>query len=250
MNFSPIILGLENITEKNIRQLNFDLENYKLSEIEAKEFLIRFFRKDIEKSLFVSQIFELGEKAVFDFQEHIFNYTINYFKELINIDGISFSYDKNIFPLTIDISLAEMILCKIHIFSKQIEILENYYFKDVHETISNLNKEKEILLDEYSKLQKYESNTMELLKDDSNLNALKSLDIIVSSMRKNKNKYKAEIQQQCFLIETRVAQIDLEVEECLLIESSIKKSMLSINYYQNKISDRLSRNLKYTIYKN
>lgn len=250
MNFSNTVAGISKLTDSSIRQLNSDLENYMLSETNTKEFLIYFFRNNIENSLFVKQILNFGEKALLDFQEHIFIQSTSYFKELVNIDGLSFSYDKNIFPLVIDVSISKIILCKIYVFEKKIEVLENFYFKDIRENIEKLRIEKEKLLDEYMKLQKYENNTLDLIKDDTNSTMLKSVDILVASMRKNKNKYKIELQNRCVDIEIRVHNIDLEIEEYLLIEASIKKSMLSIGFYQNKICDRIVRNLNYTTYKN
>lgn len=250
MEHSDIILGLEVLTRKSIDELNRDMENYKLLETNIKDFLIHFFRKDIESSVFIRQIFMLSPKAVSDFQEHIFIHVREYFNELINIEGISFSYNPEVFPLIISISLSEMILCNIDIYGKKIEILEDYYFRDIITEINKLNNEKDELLKKYEQFNRYANNTMDLLKDNKDMNILQSIDVIISSSRKKKNKYKAENEAQCMIIESRIMEINKELEEYFLIESVLRKNMLSINYYQNKIADRLSKNLLYKVVKN
>lgn len=250
MNFSEITLGLENLTNTNIKQLHYDMENYKLIEIDTKEFLIQFFRKDIMSSLFINQILLFSPKAVYDFQEHIFNHVKFYLNNLINIEGLSFSYDPNKFPLIITVSLSEMVLCHIDIFNKNIEVLDKFYFKDIIEGVSKLNDEKLNLEKEYEKYNRYYLNPMELLKDNKDTNILKSMDIMISSVRNKKNKYKKESQQQCILILEQISKINMELEEYYLIESTLRKNMMSIYYYQNKITDRMSRHLKYTVTKN
>lgn len=250
MNFSEIAIGLENLTNKSIRDLRSDMENYKLLETDTKEFLIHFFRKDIISSLFMNQILSFSTKAVYDFQEHTFKYVKEYFSNLINIEGLTFSYDPNVFPFIITVSLSEMILCNIDIFNKNIEVLEDYYFKDIIDAVTKLNDEKVALEKEYEKFNRYSIDSMKLLKDNKDMNMLQSIDVIVSSARKKRNKYKAESQQQCLLILDRISEINIELEDYYLIESTLRKNMLSINYYQNKIVDRISRNLRYTVTKN
>lgn len=250
MNFSNVTIGLENLTNKSIRDLHGDMENYKLLETDTKEFLIHFFRKDIASSLFVNQILMFSTKAVYDFQEHTFNYVKDYLSSLINIEGLNFSYNPDIFPFVITVSLSEMVLCNIDIFNKNVEVLEEFYFKDIVDAVEKLNNEKIALEKEYEKFNRYSIDSMEMLKDNKDINMLQSIDIIVSSTRKKKNKYKAESQQQCIAILDKIAEINMELEEYYLIESTLRKNMLSINYYQNKIVDRISRNLRYTITKN
>lgn len=250
MYFSDVTIGLENLTNKSVRELYNDMENYKLLEIDTKEFLIHFFRKDIISSLFINQIISFSPKAVCDFQEHTFNYVKDYLSNLINIEGLTFSYDPNIFPFIITVSLSEMVLCHIDIFNKNLEVLEDFYFKDIIDAVTELNNEKMALEKEYEKFSRYSLDSMELLKDNKDINMLQSIDIIISSTRKKNNKYKNESQQQCMLILDRISEINMELEEYYLIENTLRKNMLSINYYQNKIVDRISRNLRYTITKN
>lgn len=250
MNFSDITMGLENLTAKSIRELHNDMENYKLLEIDTKEFLINFFRKDITSSLFINQIITFSPKAVCDFQEHTFNYVKDYLSNLISIEGLTFSYNPNVFPLIITVSLSEMILCNIDIFNKKVEVLEDFYFKDIIDAVEKLNNEKIELEKEYEKFNRYSIDSMELLKDNKDMNMLQSMDVIISSARKKKNKYKAQSQQQCILILDKIAEINMELEEYYLIESTLRKNMLSVNYYQSKIADRLARNLGYTVIKN
>lgn len=250
MDYSNITIGLENLTNKSIKELSTDMYNYKLLEVDSGEFLKLFFRDGIENSLFIRQIYMFSPKAVQDFQENIFLNIKEYFNSLIGIEGLNFNCDVSSFPLVIDVSKSEITLCKIDIFNKKVEVLEEYYFKDVREELSRLNKELELLLEEYARFDRYSVNSMEILKDNKELGMLQSIDIMVSSARKKKNKYKMDSLNQCAIIEQRVAEINLEIEDCLLIESTIKKNMLSISYYQNKIVDRLSRNLKYSVIKN
>lgn len=249
MQYSNITLGLCNLTEKSINELYNDLENYKLLETDTKLFLLNFFRKDILESLFIRQICTFSPKAIYDFQENIFINVRQYLNSMFNIEGLTFSYNKNEFPLKIEISLSEMLLCTLDIYNKRIEILEEYYFKDITNGLNKLELEKNNLLEEYSKYSRYASNNMELLKDSSDKSITKNLDIMLSSMKK-KNKYKAENLQKCLEIENRINEINLEMQEYYLIESVLRKNMMSINYYQNKISERISRNLHYEVVKN
>lgn len=250
MNFSNITIGLENLTNKSINELHNDMENYKLLETDTKKFLINFFRKDIISSLFINQIIQFSPKAVYDFQEHTFNYVKKYLDSLISIDGLVYSYNPNEFPFIITISLSEMVLCKINIFNKEVEVLYEFYFKDIKEIVSQLNNEKVALEKEYEKHNRYAINSMELLKDNQDMNILQSIDIIISSTKKNKNKYKNKHQQKCLLILDKIAKIKLELEDYSIIEATIRKNMISINYYQDKIVDRIVRNLNYRVIKN
>lgn len=250
MNFSNTTMGLENLTNMNIRELQNDMENYKLLEIDTREFLIHFCRKDILSSLFINQILSFSPKAVLDFQEHTFKYVKDYLNNLINIEGISFSYAPDKFPLIITISLSEMILCNIDIFNKKIEILNEFYFKDLIDEVKKLNDEKIALEKEYEKFSRYSTDSMELLKDKKDLNMLQSMDIVISSTLIKKNKYKKESEQQCIYILDRISEINIELEEYYMIENTLRKNMTTINYYQNKIADRISSNLRYTIINN
>lgn len=247
MNFSNITLGLDALTQKSIRELQNDMENYKLLEIEPKEFLIYFCRPNILSSLFINQIIGLGPKAIYDFQENIFKYTKEYLKELINIEDATFSYNPEIFPLIISISVSDMVLCNIDIFNKKIEILENFYFKDILEAVQNLNDEKVLLEKEFDKFYNYAQNPY-LYKNKEN-STLKNMDIMLSSLKKN-NKYKAKYENECILIKEKIMQIDMELEEYFLIENTLRKNMIHVSYYQNRISERICKHLKYTIIKN
>lgn len=249
MEFSSVVLGLETLTSKNIQEMHNDMNNYKTLEIDTKEFLIHFFRKDILESLFIKQILIFGPKAVNDFQEHTFKYVREYMSSLINIDGLTFSFNPNEFPSKISIYLSEMILCNVDIYNKKVEVLDEYYFEDIIKEKQRLYNERNNLLKEYEKFNRYSINSMELLKDNKDISMLQSIDIMISSGKKKNNKYKNESKHQCMLIESKIHEIDLELEEYIMIENTLRKNMLSINYYQNRIADRLSRNLKYTIIK-
>lgn len=246
MEFSNTMLGMEKLTYQSSYELSFDLENYRLLEINTKDFLIHFFRKDILNSLFIYQIEKFSVQAVYDFQEHIFQNVKEYLNTLLNIDGLAFSYTPQPLPFIINISISGMVLCNLDIFNKKIEILNEFYFKDIFDAVNRLNEEKLVLEKEYDKNNRYSINSMEILKDNQDLNMLKSLDIMMSSVKKN-NKYKNQSQQNCEEILNKIYKINMDLEEYLLIENTLRKNMLSINYYQNKISDRISRHLHYTI---
>lgn len=250
MTLSNITIGIENLTDQSIRQLKIDMDNYKLIETDTKEFLIHFFRKDIQRSLFINQIANYSNKAVVDFQEHIFYYVTTYLKTLLNIEGLTFSYNRDTFPIIISISLSDLVLCNIDIFNKRIEILEEFYYKDIHDTINTLNDKKLKLEKKYEKYNLYSINSMELLKDKKNLTMIKSIDIVLSSKIKKKNKYKIEYNNKCIDILTEISNINLELNECYMIEETLRKNMLSIKYYQDRISDRICRTLYYSTIKN
>lgn len=249
MEYSNITLGLNALTEKNINEIKYDMENYKLLETDTKNFLIHFCRKNILSSLFINQIINLGPKAIMDFQENTFIFVKDYFNQLIAIDNMSFSYNPDVYPLIISIYVSDMILCNIDIFNKNVEILENFYFKDIVEAVQKLNDEKVELETQFQKYSEYANDSMSLLKDDTNASFLKNLDIMTSSVRK-KNKYKIEYEQKCFDIINRINEINADLEEYFIIEQSLRKNMIHFSYYQNRIADRLSRHLKYTITKN
>ena len=142
MEFSNITNGLNALTEKSINELISDMNNYKLLEVDTKNFLIFFCRQNILSSLFIQQISTLGTKAIIDFQENTFNFVKVYLEQLIGIDNLTFSYNPDIYPLIISVSLSDMVLCNIDIFNKKIEILENFYFKDILECVQKLSDEK------------------------------------------------------------------------------------------------------------
>lgn len=249
MEYSSITLGLNALTEKNINEMKYDMDNYKLLETDTKNFLIYFCRKNILSSLFVTQIVNLGPKAVMDFQENTFIFVKDFLNELIAIDNMKFSYNPDVYPLIISVYVSDMILCNIDIFNKNIEVLDNFYFKDIIEAVQKLNDEKIELENQFAKYSEYANNSMSLLKEDSNASFLKNLDIMTSSVRK-KNKYKVEYEQKCFEIIERINEINVDLEEYFIIEQNLRKNMIHFSYYQNRIIDRLSRHLKYTVTKN
>ena len=248
MEFSNITIGLNALTEKNINELRYDMDNYKLLETDTKNFLIYFCRNNILSSLFMQQISNLGVKAVMDFQENTFNFVKIYLEQLIGIDDLSFTYNPNVYPLIISISISDMILCNIDIFNKTIEVLEDFYFKDIITCVQKLNDEKLELEKQFNKYNEYAIDSMSILKEND-MSFLKNLDVMASSLKKN-NKYKAMYEKECSEIANRIYQIDNELEEYYLIESNLRKNMMHLNYYQTRISDRISRHLNYKVIKN
>ena len=248
METSNIMIGLNALTEKSIKDLNYDMDNYKLLETDTKSFLIYFCRPNILSSLFIQQISNLGVKAIMDFQENTFNFVKIYLEQLIGIDNLSFSYNPNVYPLIISVSLSDMILCNIDIFNKTIEVLEDFYFKDIFSCVQKLNDEKIELEKQFNKYNEYTIDSMNILKENE-MSFFKSLDVMTSSLKKN-NKYKAKYEQECNSILDKIYQIDTELEEYYVIEANLRKNMLHLNYYQNRIADRISRHLNYKITKN
>lgn len=249
MSYSNITMGLENLTFKNIVELERDLEVYKMLETNPEVFLKMFFRPNIESSLFITQIKKFSEKAMWDFQENILIHTEEYFKKIIGIDGIEIKGDIKKFPLVLSVYKLDIELVKIYIYDKKVVILENCFFEDIYKDIETLEKRKALLLEEYNKYYRYSVNSMEMLKDDTDMKFIKTVDIAISSLRKNKNKYKMESNQKCLELEEEINSVDIDIEDLLSIEQDIRKNLLSISYYQSKISDRLNKYLNYNIYK-
>ena len=248
MEFSNITIGLNALTEKNINELRYDMDNYKLLETDTKNFLIYFCRNNILSSLFMQQISNLGIKAIMDFQENTFNFVKIYFEQLIGIDDLNITYNPDVYPLIMSISISDMILCNIDIFNKTVEILEDFYFKDILSCVQKLNDEKLELEKQFNKYSEYAIDSMSILKEND-MSFLKNLDIMASSLKKN-NKYKVKYEQECNDISNRIYQIDNELEEYYLIESNLRKNMMHLNYYQTRIADRISRHLNYKVIKN
>lgn len=248
MEFSNITIGLNALTEKNINELRYDMDNYKLLETDTKNFLIYFCRNNILSSLFMQQISNLGMKAIMDFQENTFNFVKIYFEQLIGIDDLNITYNPDVYPLIMSISISDMILCNIDIFNKTVEILEDFYFKDILSCVQKLNDEKLELEKQFNKYSEYAIDSMSILKEND-MSFLKNLDIMASSLKKN-NKYKVKYEQECNDISNRIYQIDNELEEYYLIESNLRKNMMHLNYYQTRIADRISRHLNYKVIKN
>lgn len=248
MEFSNITIGLNALTEKNINELRYDMDNYKLLETDTKNFLIYFCRNNILSSLFMQQISNLGMKAVMDFQENTFNFVKIYFEQLIGIDDLNITYNPDVYPLIMSISISDMVLCNIDIFNKTVEILEDFYFKDILSCVQKLNDEKLELEKQFNKYSEYAIDSMSILKEND-MSFLKNLDIMASSLKKN-NKYKVKYEQECNDIANRIYQIDNELEEYYLIESNLRKNMMHLNYYQTRIADRISRHLNYKVIKN
>lgn len=248
MEFSNVTIGLNALTEKNINELRYDMDNYKLLETDTKNFLIYFCRNNILSSLFMQQISNLGMKAIMDFQENTFNFVKIYFEQLIGIDDLNITYNPDVYPLIMSISISDMVLCNIDIFNKTVEILEDFYFKDILSCVQKLNDEKLELEKQFNKYSEYAIDSMSILKEND-MSFLKNLDIMASSLKKN-NKYKVKYEQECNDISNRIYQIDNELEEYYLIESNLRKNMMHLNYYQTRIADRISRHLKYKVIKN
>ena len=248
MEFSNITIGLNALTEKNINELRYDMDNYKLLETDTKNFLIYFCRNNILSSLFMQQISNLGMKAIMDFQENTFNFVKIYFEQLIGIDDLNITYNPDVYPLIMSISISDMVLCNIDIFNKTVEILEDFYFKDILSCVQKLNDEKLELEKQFNKYSEYAIDSMSILKEND-MSFLKNLDIMASSLKKN-NKYKVKYEQECNDISNRIYQIDNELEEYYLIESNLRKNMMHLNYYQTRIADRISRHLNYKVIKN
>lgn len=248
MEFSNVTIGLNALTEKNINELRYDMDNYKLLETDTKNFLIYFCRNNILSSLFMQQISNLSMKAIMDFQENTFNFVKIYFEQLIGIDDLNITYNPDVYPLIMSISISDMVLCNIDIFNKTVEILEDFYFKDILSCVQKLNDEKLELEKQFNKYSEYAIDSMSILKEND-MSFLKNLDIMASSLKKN-NKYKVKYEQECNDISNRIYQIDNELEEYYLIESNLRKNMMHLNYYQTRIADRISRHLKYKVIKN
>ena len=248
MEFSNVTIGLNALTEKNINELRYDMDNYKLLETDTKNFLIYFCRNNILSSLFMQQISNLSMKAIMDFQENTFNFVKIYFEQLIGIDDLNITYNPDVYPLIMSISISDMVLCNIDIFNKTVEILEDFYFKDISSCVQKLNDEKLELEKQFNKYSEYAIDSMSILKEND-MSFLKNLDIMASSLKKN-NKYKVKYEQECNDISNRIYQIDNELEEYYLIESNLRKNMMHLNYYQTRIADRISRHLKYKVIKN
>lgn len=248
MEFSNVTIGLNALTEKNINELRYDMDNYKLLETDTKNFLIYFCRNNILSSLFMQQISNLSMKAIMDFQENTFNFVKIYFEQLIGIDDLNITYNPDVYPLIMSISISDMVLCNIDIFNKTVEILEDFYFKDILSCVQKLNDEKLELEKQFNKYSEYAIDSMSILKEND-MSFLKNLDIMASSLKKN-NKYKVKYEQECNDISNRIYQIDNELEEYYLIESNLRKNMMHLNYYQARIADRISRHLKYKVIKN
>ena len=224
------------------------MDNYKLLETDTKNFLIYFCRNNILSSLFMQQISNLGMKAIMDFQENTFNFVKIYFEQLIGIDDLNITYNPDVYPLIMSISISDMVLCNIDIFNKTVEILEDFYFKDILSCVQKLNDEKLELEKQFNKYSEYAIDSMSILKEND-MSFLKNLDIMASSLKKN-NKYKVKYEQECNDISNRIYQIDNELEEYYLIESNLRKNMMHLNYYQTRIADRISRHLNYKVIKN
>lgn len=248
MEYSNITIGLTALTEKNINELRYDMDNYKLLETDTKNFLIYFCRNNILSSLFMQQISNLGVKAIMDFQENTFNFVKIYLEQLIGIDDLNITYNPDVYPLILSVSISDMVLCNIDIFNKTVEILEDFYFKDIMDCVQKLNNEKLELEKQFNKYSEYAIDSMNILKEND-MSFLKNLDIMASSLKKN-NKYKAKYEQECNDIANRIYQIDNELEEYYLIESNLRKNMMHLNYYQTRIVDRISRHLNYKVIKN
>ena len=248
MEFSNVTIGLNALTEKNINELRYDMDNYKLLETDTKNFLIYFCRNNILSSLFMQQISNLSMKAIMDFQDNTFNFVKIYFEQLIGIDDLNITYNPDVYPLIMSISISDMVLCNIDIFNKTVEILEDFYFKDILSCVQKLNDEKLELEKQFNKYSEYAIDSMSILKEND-MSFLKNLDIMASSLKKN-NKYKVKYEQECNDISNRIYQIDNELEEYYLIESNLRKNMMHLNYYQTRIADRISRHLKYKVIKN
>ena len=129
----------------------------------------------------MQQISNLSMKAIMDFQENTFNFVKIYFEQLIGIDDLNITYNPDVYPLIMSISISDMVLCNIDIFNKTVEILEDFYFKDILSCVQKLNDEKLELEKQFNKYSEYAIDSMSILKEND-MSFLKNLDIMASSL--------------------------------------------------------------------
>lgn len=209
------------------KELDLSYDAINLVDIDFKRFLLDFFYNDTNKNLFLTRIFYEGESSIKSFQEYIFKKCTVYFYNLFNIDDLSFRYDSSIPLSNIDIVLSDSIIASINIYYKSVILHESSFFEVIDEGI--LEKEKKIK--ELNK--KYNHNLKNI--NDSKFNKF---------INKSKNK---EIINNIEMISNELLYAEDELSELLITRNIIERNMVNIKYFQDKISNRITRDLKYNV---
>lgn len=217
--------------------INNSFNSLKIIDEDFQKFLLDFFKEDINKNLFVTQIFYNGSESIFYFQDYLFKKTCDYLKNLVRIDGLSFYFDANIPLSSIDIILSDTKIASINIFHKQLTLYEEVFFETINRGIDEKTKEKDKLILEYNKCFKTPVKNFSINEN--------------SKMPLNKISFKKDNQKQKIMIlediNFRIMQLDNEISELYITKNMLEKNLTNIKYFQEKISSRIYNKLKYNV---
>lgn len=213
-------------------------------ETDFKYFLVNFFRDDINKNLFLTQVFYDNENSMNDFQSYVFNKATIYFSKLISIDGLSFYYDASLPLSSIDLILSDTKIASINIFYKELILYEGVFFEEIDKGIERKARERDKLVDTYNN-QVQSLNNFSLLSDSSNSNIAKSA--LNNTIFKNRTKKERLMNLDSLNME--ILQIEDEISELMITKQLLIKNMNNIQYFQEKIQNRVGFNLKYRVTK-
>lgn len=193
-------------------------------------FLETFFHEDATQNSFLLRIYSESEDKLTYFQDFILKRACDYFKKIINIDNLKYTFDSSeMFP-DIEVKTGGITLISINIFYKEIIIFENNYLKDLAKKVKQKEKEK-------CKLEKkYEA----FFDKYGNQNLLQSLVAIGTGKSKQ---IKSEVEEITYAI----LEIEDEISELKIYESQIQKQSQEIIYIQERIKSRILSKLDYNI---
>lgn len=205
-----------------------------------KYFLLNFFNEDINKNLFLTQIFYDGPDSMNQFQSIIFEKSCDFFKKLLCIDGLSFHYDANIPLSSIDLILSDTKIASINIFHRQLILYEKVFFESINNGIEYKTNKRNELVDKYNnKAEGLNDFSIFSIEDESNL----AKSVMKTTVLKKKTK--KERLNELELLNYEILAIEDEISELMITKQMLIKNLNNIKYFQEKIQSRIFSNLHY-----
>ena len=191
-------------------------------------FLETFFEEDATENSFLLRIFSESDEKLRYFQDFILERTCKYLKSIINVNGLTYSYNSSkTFP-DIEIKTGDILLVSINVFYKEVTVYENNYLKDIVKNIEKKEKKK----------QKLEAKYENLFNKYGNQSLVQSV-VAIGTGKSKKIKTKVE--------EITYAILELEEEISYLKAQKIQleKEFQDIQYIQDRIKSRILSKLNY-----
>lgn len=236
------LMEMQKASTKAKSSIDNSFEALSFIDTDFKQFLIDFFKEDINKNLLLTQIFYDSPSSIIQFQSTIFEKSCNFFSKLINIEGLCFHYDVNIPLSAIDFILSDTKVASVNIFYKQLILYEEVFFEQINKGLEDKISEKDILLKRYHQdinnlnnysifYKEYETGLTQHILNNTVL----------------KKKAKREKLNNLELLRLEILNLEESINELEITKQILLKNLNNIKYFQEKIQSRISLNLKYKI---
>lgn len=241
-----ILKEMRDITYTTQNSLANSLEIFLEIENDTKNFLNNFFQGEVNKNFFLTQVFYYGDECIYKFQEKVFYEAVKYFTTLINIEGAIFSYNSSIFMSNIAVIVEETEICHIDIFRKQIILINQSYFTEIDNRINELEESNTKLSKQIAKETSYYKNPTKKIRNNHK-STLQSSIKLIGNKTIMKGKFKKEQREIINNLSLELSLNEDKISKLLITRFSMEKNMQNIQYYQHRVVERVTSNLKYSI---